>query len=99
MTSMTNNEIFYTKTQTQGFLFDKSDKINTYTKTQNDAMFLEKQPVIGIDDLSLSMTIGLIDVIDSKQNALAIKDSITLQQVTTLETLLADLAPKSSVYT
>ena len=99
MASMTNNEIFYTKKQVQGFLFDKSDRINTYTKTQANELFSEEQPVIRLDDFAISMTIGLIDAIDSKQNLLPTQDCITLQQVTTLETLLADLAPKTSVYT
>ena len=99
MASMTNNEIFYTKKQVQGFLFDKSDTVNTYTITQDNWLLAEKQPTIGIDDLAISMTNGLLDAIKSKQNVLPAKDCITLQQVTTLETLLADLAPKTSVYT
>ena len=74
MASMTNNEIFYTKKQVQGFLFDKSDKINTYTKTQDDLLLAEKQPVIGLDDLSISMTNGLLDAINAKHNLLPDKD-------------------------
>ena len=99
MASMTNNVEFYTKKQISGFLFDKSDKTNTYTITQDNLLLAEKQLVIGLDDLAISMTIGLVDAIDSKQNLLPSKDCITLQQVTTLETLLGDLAPKTSVYT
>ena len=94
MASMTNHCELFTKKQISGFLYDKSDKVNTYTKTQDNDLLSESQPVIGLDDLAISMTIGLTDVIDSKQNLLPSQDCITLQQVTTLETLLADLAPK-----
>ena len=99
MASMTNNVEFYTKKQISGFLYDKSDKVNTYTKTQDTDLLSEKQPIIGIDDLAISMTNGLLEAINSKQNLLPDKDCITLQQVATLETLLGDLAPKTSVYT
>ena len=87
MASMTNNVEFYTKKQISGFLYDKSDKVNTYTKAQDNDLLAEKQPTIGIDDLSISMTNGLLDAINSKQNLLPDKDCITLQQVATLETL------------
>ena len=81
------------------FLYDKSDKVNTYTKTQDHDLLSEKQPVIGLNDLAISMTNGLLDAINSKHNLLPDKDCITLQQVATLETILGDLAPKTSVYT
>ena len=45
------------------------------------------------------MTNGLLDAIDSKQNLLPLENALTIKQTTTLETYLADLAPKSSVYT
>ena len=99
MASITHNVEFYTKKQISGFLNDNSDKVNTYTIPQDDALLSEKQPVIGVDDLAISMTNCLLDAIKSKQNLLPNKDCITLQQVTTLETLLGDLAPKTSVYT
>ena len=99
MASITNNVDFFTKKQISGFLFDKSDKITTYTMTQDDELLTGKQPVIGVDDLSISMTVGLLDAIQSKQNVLPEKYCISLQQVITLETLLDGLAPKTSVNT
>jgi len=99
MASITNNTEFYTKRQVSSFLFDKSDKATTYTIVQDDELLSGKQPVIGIADLSISMTNGLLDAIDSKQNLLPDENCISLKQVTTLETLLGDLAPKASVYT
>ena len=77
MASMTNNVEFSTKEQISGFLYDKSDKVNTYTITQDDLLLAEKQPTIGIDDLAISMTNGLLDAIQSKQNLLPNKDCIT----------------------
>ena len=99
MTSINNNTEFFSKKQINSFLFDKSDKINTYTKLQDDSLLAEKQPVIGIDDLAISMTNGLLDAVNAKQNILPDADCITIAQVTTLNTLLGALAPKTSVYT
>ena len=99
MASITNNEEFFTRRQVRGLLADKSDKVTTYTKTEDNELLSEKQPLLGINDLTISMTNGLLDAIDSKQNLLADDNCITLKQVISLETHLADLAPKSSVYT
>lgn len=86
-----------TRTKFKNLFDDKSDKANTNTKAQENALLAEKQPVIGVDDLAISMTNGMLDAIDSKRNLLPAEDCITIHQVTTLETLLADLAPKTSV--
>ena len=67
MASITNNEEFFTRRQVRGLLFDKSDKVNTYTKAQDNELLSEKQPLLGIDDLTISMTNGLLDAIDSTQ--------------------------------
>ena len=99
MASMTNTEIFYTKNQTQTLLFNKADKVNTYLESEVDAFLRDKQPLVGIDDLTISMTAGLDTAIRSKQNTLANENSITIKQVATLETILGGLTNKTAVYT
>ena len=58
MASITNNDVFFTRRQVRGLLLDKSDKATTYTKTEDNELPSEKQPLLGIDDLTISMTNG-----------------------------------------
>ena len=45
MASITNNEEFFTRRPVRGLLLEKSDKATTYTKTEDNELLSEKQPL------------------------------------------------------
>jgi hypothetical protein len=98
MASLTNLTDYWTKTQvtsqiTSAVNTSVQNTLNTVQQSLN-----QKQNIIGNNDLTISMTNGLQDAINAKQNVLPASNAVTIQQVTNLGPNLDAKANVSDVY-